>query len=105
MTPRWIIFFPPDASVRGSCERFIDFPKMYHYFWTNLVIHDQFAHKKVVSTGNVSKSDRAEKNLVIRGNVTKPEKSELDPPLAEGEMDDGATFFLYTHAPPTTHAP
>ena len=94
-----------DASVRGSCERFIDFPKWDHYFSTNLVIHDQFAHKKVVSTGNVSKSDRAEKNLVIRGNVTKPEKSELDPPLAEGEMDDGATFFLYTHAPPTTHAP
>mgnify|MGYP000058206416 CR=1 FL=1 len=78
---------------------------MAHYFWTNLVIHDQFAHKKVVWSGNVSKSDRAEKNLVIRGNVTKPEKSELDPPLAEGEMDDGATFFLYTHAPPTTHAP
>ena len=78
---------------------------IYRFSENVALSHDQFGHKKVVSTGNVSKSDRAEKNLVIRGNVTKPEKSELDPPLAEGEMDDGATFFLYTHAPPTTHAP
>ena len=78
---------------------------MVALFHDQFVHNDQFAHKEVVSTGNVSKSDRAEKNLVIRGNVTKPDKSEPDPPLAEGEMDDGATFFLYTHAPPTTHAP
>ena len=45
------------------------------------------------------------KKRVTTGNVNKPGKSELDPPLAEGEMDRSATFFLYTHAPPTTHAP
>ena len=78
---------------------------IYRFSENGQLFHDQFAHKKVVSTGNVSKSDRAEKNLVIRGNVTKPEKSELDPPLAEGEIDRSATFFLYTRAPPTTQAP
>ena len=53
----------------------------------------------------MTKPDRKNKNVVITGNVTKPTKSELDPPLAQGEMDGGATFFLYTHAPPTTQAP
>ena len=75
------------------------------------LFYDQFGHSRPICSqegglnGKREQIGSSRKNLVIRGNVTKPEKSELDPPLAEGEMDDGATFFLYTHAPPTTHAP
>ena len=67
--------------------------------------HDQFVHKYLAITGHVTKPDRKNKNVVITGNVTKPTKSELDPPLAQGEMKVGATFFLYPHTPPTTQAP
>ena len=85
--------------MRGSYERFIEF------FGLVPLAHDQFVHKNVVWSGNVNKPDRKNKNAIWSGNVNKPTKSELDPPLAQGEMTVGATFFLYTHAPPTTQAP
>ena len=55
--------------------------------------------------GTRDQTGSTKKNVVTTGNVTNPEKSQLDPPLAEGQMDDGATFFLYTHAPLTTRVP
>ena len=88
-----------DASVRGSYERFIDF------FGNVALAHDQFVHKYLVITGNVTKPNRKNKNPIWSGIVTKPTKSELEPPLAQGDLIVGATFFLYPHAPPTTQAP
>ena len=77
----------PKASLRGSYTRFIDLSTPFFDFGP--LPHDHFGHN----------------NVVIAGNVNKPGKSDLDPPLAEGEIDDGATFSLHTRGPPTTPAP
>ena len=83
--------------MRASYDRFVDFPKMGHYF-------------SKVTTGNVYKP------VVTTGNVHKPKKHhngkrdqtgevKLVPPLEQGLLRTKLFFVIYNHPPLTTPQP